>query len=50
MNTANRNGWIRLAIIVPPFVHAVAINAEWPVYIAVGIMIIFQIANGEGFD
>jgi hypothetical protein len=48
--THDRNGWTRLAIIGIGFGIAVYLGTEWPVYIAVGIMVIFQMANGEGLE
>jgi len=50
MTKQDMNGWIRLAIMAPGFGTAVWLNTEWPVFVAVGVMIFFQIANGEGFE
>lgn len=50
MSKSDRNGWIRLAIIAPGFGTAVWLNTEWPVIVAIGVMILFQLANGEGLE
>jgi hypothetical protein len=50
VKTADRNGWIRLAIIGTGFAVTCYLNTEWPVFLAVGIMIVFQMANGEGLE
>ena len=48
--TSNRNGYIRVGIMAAGFTAAMMVNHEWPVFIAVGIMLIFQMANGEGLE
>ena len=48
--THDRNGYIRVGLALTGLIAGIAVNHEWPIFIAVGIMIIFQLGNGEGLD
>jgi hypothetical protein len=46
---SDRNGYIRVALVAPAFCLSVYLNNPAPIFLGLGLMAIFQLANGEGF-